>query len=203
VKKKKKKKKTALQLVHPGNFYQQPCWVDIWRHSCSDHQLTFWSRMNENSASVLISYLEADGFVSRLEDCDSARLQVHSTYYSGLKFYRIRHKNRLPRVNNQQIQSTRNFIAKIQKIWMSMRILRTFTTGQLQICSDVGNDIVHSLVLQLRLLSYVRLIHWYDSDLDGNEHIYQLIRDTGVKAPFLCANGILYDLNTRCIYFTD
>jgi hypothetical protein len=84
-----------------------------------------------------------------------------------------------------------------------MRILRTFTTGQLQICSDVGNDIVHSVVLQLRLLSYVRLIHWYDSDLDGNEHIYQLIRDTGVKAPFLCANGILYDLNTRCIYFTD
>jgi hypothetical protein len=57
VKKKKKKKKTASQLVHPGKFYQQPCWVDIWQHSCSDHQLTFWSRMNESSASVLISYL--------------------------------------------------------------------------------------------------------------------------------------------------
>jgi hypothetical protein len=159
--------------------------------------------MNESNASVLISYLETDGFLTRLEDFSPARLQVHSTYYSELKSYRIKLKDRIPGMKNVQMLNTPYFLTSFQKIWMSMRILRTFSKGQLQTCADVGKDIVHTVVLQLCLLTYVRIKTYYESDFEGNEHIYQLIRDTGVKAPFLCANGILYDLNTRCIYFTD
>jgi hypothetical protein len=201
-KKKKKKKKTALKSVCPDKFYQQPCWLDIWLHRCSEYQLTFWSRMNESNASVLISYLEADGFLTRLEDCSSPRLKVHTTYYSRLKFYRIKLNRRLPEMKNRQMLNTLYFLTAFQKIWMSMRILRTFSKGQLQICSAVGKDVVQTVVSQLCLLTYVRLKTCYHSDLEGKENIYQLIRDTGVKAPFLCANGILYDLNTRCIYFS-
>jgi hypothetical protein len=196
-------KTTTSKLVRPDKFYRQPCWFDIWRDTCSDRQLTFWSRMNESNASVLISYLEADGFLTRLEDCSPVRLQVHSTYYSQLKVYRVKLKGRIPSMKNVQMLNTLYFLTSLQKIWMSMRILRTFSKGQLQTCSDVGKDIVQTVVSQLCLLTYVRIKTLYDSDFEGNEHIYQLIRDTGVKAPFLCANGILYDLNTRCIYFTD
>jgi hypothetical protein len=197
------KKMVTSKLGRPDKFYRQPCWLDIWRHTCSDRQLTFWSRMNESNASILISYLEADGFLTRIEDCSPARLQVHSTYYSGLKSYRIKLNRRLPEMKNRQRLNTLYFFTDFQKIWMSMRILRTFSKGQLQICSDVGKDVVQTVVSQLCLLTYVRIKTRYDADFEGNEHIYQLIRDTGVKAPFLCANGILYDLNTRCIYFTD
>jgi hypothetical protein len=197
------KKMVTSNLCRPDKFYRQPCWVDIWRHTCSDRQLTFWSRMNESNASVLISYLEADGFLTCFEDCSPARLQVNSTYYSRLKSYRVKLKGRIPGMNNVQMLNTPYFLTSLQKIWMSMRILRTFSKGQLQTCSAVGKDVVQTVVSQLCLLTYVRLKTHYDSDFEGNEHIYQLIRDSGVKAPFLCANGILYDLNTRCIYFTD
>jgi hypothetical protein len=196
-------KTTTSKLVRPDKFYRQPCWVDIWRHTCSDRQLTFWSRMNESNASILISYLETDGLLTRIEDCSPARLQVHSTYYSELKSDRIKLNRRLPEMKNRQMLNTLYFFTAFQKIWMSMRILRTFSKGQLQTCSAVGKYVVQTIGSQLCLLTYVRLKTRYDSELEGNEHIYQLIRDTGVKAPFLCANGILYDLNTRCIYFTD
>jgi site-specific DNA-methyltransferase (adenine-specific) len=119
------KKMVTSKLCRPDNFYRQPCWLDIWRHTCSDRQLTFWSRMNERNASVLISYLEADGFLTRLEDCSPAKLQVHSTYYSQLKSYRVKLKGRIPSMNNVQMLNTPYFLTSLQKIWMSMRILRT------------------------------------------------------------------------------
>ena len=84
-----------------------------------------------------------------------------------------------------------------------MRILRTFSIGQIQACSNVYNDTARIVVRQLYRLNYARLVAVDDAYFQGNEDIYQLIRDTGAKAPFLCADGILYDLNTCCIYYND
>ena len=194
-------KKPASKLIHADKFYREPCWLDVWRDGCDPYHFTFWRRINEPNALILISHLEAAGFLIRPKNQPKARCQVHPTYYSQLKFYCLKPKIITKRVIH--IKNTPYFLAACKRIWMSMRILRTFSIGQIQACSNVYNDTARIVVRQLYQLNYARLIAVDDAYFRGNEDIYQLICDTGAKAPLLCADGILYDLNTCCIYYID
>ena len=196
------KKTIANKLDYADEFYRQPCWLELWRKTCDPCRLTFWSRIDETNAALLISYWEAAGFLIRARN--GTRYRVHSTYYSQLKFYTLKPRPRIPGTKKAKpIQNTLYFRTVCQRIWMSMRILQCFSIGQLQACSSVCNDIVRTFVTQLYQLNYVRLQVCYGSNFEGNEDIYQLIQNTGAKAPFLCGEGSLYDLSTCCIYFTD
>jgi hypothetical protein len=210
------KKTIAAKLENLDEFYRQPCWLELWRKTCDPCRLTFWSRIDETNAAILISYWETAGFLTRARK--RTRYRVHSTYYSQLKFYTLKPRPRIPGTKKAKpIQNTLYFRTVCQRIWMSMRILQTFSIGQLQACSNVCNDIVRTFVTQLYQLNYVRLQVCHGSNFEGNEDIYQLIRNTGArrfrgklppksslaKALFLCGEGSLYDLSTYCIYFTD
>jgi hypothetical protein len=190
------------KLNYADEFYRKPCWLDLWRDNCNPCLLTFWSRIDETNAAILISYWFDAGFLTRTKN--RTRYQVHSTYYSQLKFYTLKGKTQIPGTKKlKAIQNSLHFQTVCQRIWMSMRILQTFSIGQLQACSSAGNDLTRTFVNQLYQLNYIRLKVCYGSIYEINEDIYQLIRDTGVKPPFLCGEGSLYDLNTQCVYFTD
>ncbi|MDV2997483.1 MAG: hypothetical protein N4J56_007188 [Chroococcidiopsis sp. SAG 2025] len=202
----------AATFEQPDEFYQQPCWLDVWLATYDGNQLAFWSHLNEIEAALLLSHLESAGFLHRLGnsspvESDSrtpTRFQVHPTYYSELKFYRLNSKPPVPGVKKAKpVRHTPRFRTALQRIWTSMRILQTFSIGQLQACSDASNEVVRTVVTQLYQLNYVQLKHYCHPYFAGNEDIYQLIRDTGTKAPFLCTDGILYDSNTHCIYQTE
>jgi hypothetical protein len=194
------KKMADLKLDSSDEFYQRPCWLGIWRETCNPYHLTFWSCINEKNALILISYLEAAGFLTRYNDYSPYR--VNPTYYSQI--YTYKPKPLVPGAKKAKpIQNTQNFRESCQRLWISVRILKTFSIGQLQICSNVCNDIARTFVNQLYQLNYVQLKFCYGSNFEGNEDIYQLINDTGVRAPFLCAEGRLYDLNTSYIYWND
>ena len=66
------------------------------------------------------------------------------------------------------IKNTPYFLTACQRIWMSMQILRTFSIGQIQACSNVYNDIARIVVRQLYQLNYARLVAVDDAYFQGN-----------------------------------
>ncbi|GAP99942.1 hypothetical protein [Leptolyngbya sp. NIES-2104] len=94
----------------PEQFYQQPCWLDIWLDQCSTTQLEFWSRFDEFDALVLLSLLEQAGFVTRLGDRTPPHFRVHPTYYQSLRLYRVDLKPPVPSVKTvKRYQNTLPF----------------------------------------------------------------------------------------------
>jgi hypothetical protein len=182
-------------------FYQQPCWLDIWLDQCSITQLEFWSRFDESDAFILLSLLEEAGFVTRLGDRTTPHFRVHPTYYQNLTFYGVNLKPPVPGAKTvKRYQNTLHFRDTVGRIWTSMRILQTFSIGQLQACANTGNEPAQRIVSQLYRFDYLRLQQQYHPCFAGNEDIYYLVRDTGAKAPLLCASGILFDPKTHQIY---
>lgn len=182
-------------------FYQQPCWLDVWLDQCSTAQLEFWSRFNEFDALVLLSRLEQAGFVTRIGDPASPHFRVHPTYYQKLKFYTVHLKSPVAGTKIvKRYRNTLNFQNTVGRMWTSMRILQTFSSGQLQACADTSNEPAQRIVSQLYQFDYLRLRQQYHQCFAGNEDVYCLVRNTGAKAPLLFAGGVLYDLNTHRIY---
>lgn len=182
-------------------FYQQPCWLDVWLDQCSTTQLEFWSRFDEFDALVLLSLLEQAGFVSQLGDRTPPHFRVHPTYYQDLRFYCINLKP--PVVGAKTVKRYQNMLSfrnTVGRMWTSMRILQTFSIGQLQACSDTSNELARRIVSQLYRFDYLRLQQQYHPYFAGNEDVYCLVCNTGAKAPLLFAGGVLYDLNTHQIY---
>jgi hypothetical protein len=140
-------------------FYQRPCWLDLWLESFNPNQLEFWSQMEEADAARLLSHLERAGILTITHDASRIRLQVHSTYYSALKIYRLRAKPSVPGTPKAHpIKHTQQFRYAMQRIWTSMRILQSFSVGQLQSCSEVSNDAVQTVVFQLYQFGYLQLL---------------------------------------------
>ena len=209
---KRNENETVAIAESPDEFYGQPCWLDIWMATCDANQLAFWSGLDEAEAARLLSHLECDGFLIRQSHDPSdqrmsralLRFQVQPTYYSELKFYRFKPKPPVPGAKKAKpIQHTSRFRLALQRIWTSMRILQTFSIGQLQACSNAPNEVVRTVTSQLYQLNYVQLKLYHHPYFGGNEDLYQLMRNTGPKAPFLCADGVLYDANTHCVYRID
>jgi len=184
------------------DFYQHPCWLDLWLESFNLNQLEFWSQLEGTDAARLLSHLERAGFLTMTHDASRIRLQVHSAYYSALKIYRLQAKPSVPGTPKASpVKHTQRFRYAMQRIWTSMRILQTFSVGQLQACSDVSNDMVRTVVFQLYQFGYIQLLSYYPHRCFlGNENLYQLTENTGARAPFLYGNKILYDANTNYIY---
>ncbi|MDV2997737.1 MAG: hypothetical protein N4J56_007442 [Chroococcidiopsis sp. SAG 2025] len=182
-------------------FYRQPCWLDIWLDQCSTTQLEFWSQFDESDALFLLSLLEQAGFVTRLGDRTPPRFRAHPTYYQNLRFYRVDLKPPVRGAKTvKRCQNTLHFRNTVGRMWTSMRILQTFSIGQLQACTDTGNEPAQRIVSQLYRFNYLRLQQQYHPCFAGNEDVYCLVRNTGAKAPLLFASGILYDPNTHQIH---
>ncbi|MBE9012322.1 hypothetical protein IQ250_19170 [Pseudanabaenaceae cyanobacterium LEGE 13415] len=182
-------------------FYQHPCWLDIWLDQCSTTQLEFWSRFDEFDALVLLSLFEQAEFVIRLGDRTPPHFRVHPTYYQTLRFYNINLKPTVEGTKRvKRYQNTLNFQNIVRRMWTSMRILQTFSIGQLQACADTGNEPAQRIVSQLYRFDYLRLRQQYHRCFAGNEDVYCLVRNTGAKAPLLFTGGVLYDPNTHQIY---
>jgi hypothetical protein len=196
------KRTAASKFVSSDEFYQRRSWLNIWLETLNPYHLVFWSRIDETNSLILLSHLEATGFVTQCRERSS--YQVQPTYYSDIKMYICKPKPLIIGAKKAKlVTNTHNFRESCRRIWTSMRILQTFSIGQLQICSDVCEDIARTFVTQLYQLNYIQLRFCYGYNFEGNEDIYQLINNTGPKAPFLCGDGRLYDLNTDCIYLND
>jgi hypothetical protein len=197
------KRTAASKFDSSDEFYQHRSWLNIWLETLNPYHLVFWSRIDETNTLILMSHFEAAGFVTRYRNRSSYR--VRPTYYSEIKMYVCKPKPLVIGAKKAKpVQNTLNFRESCHRIWTSMRILQTFSIGQLQICSDVHEDVARTFVAQLYQLNYIQLRFFsYGYNFEGNEDIYQLINNTGPKAPFLCGDGRLYDLNNDCIYLND
>jgi hypothetical protein len=70
------KKKIAAKLDDADEFYRQPCWLELWRKTCDPCRLTFWSRIDETNAAILISYWEAAGFLTRASRVNASKSDI-------------------------------------------------------------------------------------------------------------------------------
>ncbi len=84
-----------------------------------------------------------------------------------------------------------------------MRILQIFSVSQILICSEISELVALEFVYQMHQIDFLRLVEGCEAGVFGNENIYQLIENTGPIAPLICADGIVYDINTRTIYMTE
>ena len=195
--------KTPAPLCKQSDeFYQQRCWLDFWLENFDFATLEFWGQFEEVEAMSLLSCLETAGFVTLIHAADQIHLQVHPTYYSELRIRRIQAKPLVPgTLRAAPVQHSLSFRNGVQRLWTSMRILQSFSAGQLQACSNVTNGVARTAVFQFYQLDYLQLLSYYPNPcFSGNENQYQLIRNTGARAPVLCGNGLLYDPNTNCIH---
>ena len=69
------------------------------------------------------------------------------------------------------------------RMWQSMRILRRFTSGDLQATAEVGASHSQKYVRMLLQAGYLRVVQAKQSGVTGGHAVYQLIRDTGPHAP--------------------
>ncbi|MBW4550795.1 MAG: hypothetical protein KME35_06760 [Aphanocapsa sp. GSE-SYN-MK-11-07L] len=200
----KTSKITQTQQNHPNDFYHQPCWLGIWSEQFDTNILGFWGRVDEVNALKLLSYLEQAGLIIPIPNTSPVKYKAKPTFASELKLCRLKFKPPVPGTEN--VMSPRNtlvFFNSCQKLWQTMRILQSFSIGQLQACSDVSSKIVRTVVAQLYQLGYIQTLSLKHKYFNGNEDTYQLVRDTGAKAPLLCADGISYDPNIRTIYLQE
>lgn len=81
------------------------------------------------------------------------------------------------------------------RIWQSMRILRSFTIPTLMATAEASETNVMRYVRGLLAASYLYVVKPRDSGRRGGHAVYRLIRDTGPIAPRLQRNGTTYDPN--------
>lgn len=76
-----------------------------------------------------------------------------------------------------------------QKMWNSMRILRRFTTADLQATAEIGNSHCRKYVKRLLDAGYLRVAQPKREGVSGGHAIYALVRDSGVHAPRISKDG--------------
>lgn len=81
------------------------------------------------------------------------------------------------------------------RVWQSMRILRSFTMPELVATADAGYDNVRKYLRGLVSAGIVRKVRKHVGMKCGHGK-YFLVRDLGPHAPRLCADGRTYDPNT-------
>ncbi|MDZ4878254.1 MAG: hypothetical protein CLLPBCKN_007689 [Chroococcidiopsis cubana SAG 39.79] len=206
----KKLAKSARQhqakLINPETFYSSRPWCDIWLDKFSCQQLEFWVRINDLNSVNLLAQLEKAGFLRRVdENSDLPRFFPESSYYNDLKFILIGYKPPAPYalIPQRRVFHRPKFIRSCHRAWTSMRILHIFSASQILICSEISELVVLEFVYQMHKTNFLRLVEGCDAEILGSENIYQLVKNTGPSAPLICADGIVYDINTRTIYMTQ
>ena len=86
------------------------------------------------------------------------------------------------------------------RAWQSMRIMRRFTLPDLMATAEISHDNAKKYVRGLVLSGYVRVVVERASGRKGGHAVYQLLRDTGPRAPRLQTDGRTYDPNEHRIY---
>jgi len=80
------------------------------------------------------------------------------------------------------------------RVWQSMRILRTFPLPDLVATAEAGHDNVKKYVRGLETAGIVRMVRRPTGHKGGHAH-YHLMRDLGPHAPRLRIDGTTYDPN--------
>ncbi len=99
---------------------------------------------------------------------------------------RTRVWNRLPRARD--------------RAWQSMRVMRRFTLPDLVATAEIHEDNAKKYVRGLVRSGYLRIAVEKDNGRKGGHAVYQLIRDTGPRAPRMQTDGSAYDPNEHRIY---
>lgn len=86
------------------------------------------------------------------------------------------------------------------RAWQSMRILRRFDVPSLSSTAEIGVANAGKYLRGLLRSGYIRIIKPKSEGRKGGHACYQLIRDTGPKAPRLQSNGDTYDPNEHKVY---
>ncbi len=101
----------------------------------------------------------------------------------------------MPRTQGARTRVAKRRTRTRDRVWASMRMLRTFSIPDLMATSDAGYDNVKKYVRGLERAGYLRRIADH-TGRKGQHARWILIRDTGHIAPRLCSDGTTYDANT-------
>ncbi len=195
-----------VNSIEPETFYSYRPWYEIWLDGVNLEQLEFWAQINNLNAMNLIVRLEKAGFLRRVdENSERPRFLPEPSFYCDLKFFLIGYKPPAPYAlrSRRRVFHRPKFIRSCHRAWTSMRILHIFSVPQILICSEISELVALEFVYQMHQTNFLRLVERCDAEVFGSENIYQLIENTGPIAPLICADGIVYDINTRTIYMTE
>ena len=190
----------------PENFYSYRPWYDLWLDGLDQSQLEFWRRINNLNSMNLLARLEKAGFLRRVdENTKQPKFLPEPSFYRDLKFMIIGYKPPAPYAMRprKRVFHRPKFISSCRRAWTSMSILQIFSVSQILTCSEISKLVALEFVYQLHQIDFLRLVEGCDAEGLGSENIYQLIENTGPIAPLICADGIVYDINTRTIYMTE
>ena len=192
-------------LIRPETFYSSPPWHEIWLDGFNLEQLEFWARMNDLNSMNLIVRLEKAGYLRRVDENNARpRFLPEASYYRDLEFFLVNKKPPAPYTArpHPRVFYRPKFIKSCHRAWTSMRILHIFSASQILICSEISKLVAQEFVCQMYKVNFLRLVEVYDPTVFGSENVYQLIKNTEPNAPLLCADGVVYDINTSSIYMT-
>lgn len=89
----------------------------------------------------------------------------------------------------------------LQRVWQSMRVMRRFTTANLQATAEAGESAVRKYLAALRRAGFVRLVQARVSGRPGSRDVWALVRDSGPAAPIRRADGSgVYCPNTQVLW---
>lgn len=185
-------------LGRPSSMVRQDCDAMQW--------LELWLRISDEQALTLLSQFERAGYLKRLEQIGRyPRYQVEPSYHEKLYLYLVfssRSRQTIKEIDLRVFNES-YFVTDCNRAWTSMRILCTFTTSQIEICSEIEQSTAEEFVYQLYRIGYLQLVECYDKNLIGSENVYHLCLNSGPIAPLVCADGIVYDTNSRKLYMTQ
>lgn len=81
------------------------------------------------------------------------------------------------------------------KMWLAMRMLRTFGADDIATASDCKPNSVQRYIRALKAGEYLRISTPKRNGERGGSTVYRLARDTGPVAPRVASTGKLYDAN--------
>ena len=109
--------------------------------------------------------------------------------------------------------SQRSTAPGLQKVWQSMRILRTrFDSAALQTTAEAGKTQVEKYLSALHAAGYLRLVVPRVNGRPGSRNVYALVRDSGPTAPICRKHAVqagaargrpVYDPNTHITWGPD
>lgn len=185
-------------LGRPSSMVQQDCGTMQW--------LELWLRIGDSQVLALLSQFEQAGYLKRQEQVGRyPHYQVEPSYHDKIRLYLVYNcRSRLiTKEIDLRVLDEPHFVAYCNRAWTSMRILCTFSSPQIEICSEIEQSITEEFIYQLYQIGYLQLVERYDKNLIGSENVYRLRLNSGPLAPFICADGIVYDLNSRKFYMTQ
>ena len=100
-----------------------------------------------------------------------------------------------------QAYSTASQAPALQRVWQSMRVMRRFTTADLQTTAEAGETAVLKFTRALHLTGYLRLDRPVVSGRAGSRNVWVLRRDSGPLPPIRREDGSgVFDPNTRIVW---